>query len=78
MLGTAIALTLLPALCAYFGLAAAEKLNFLNLLAGTPLFIASSETALFGNSMALLTLWLIAAAAAVAALLFPARKMFTE
>lgn len=78
VLGTAIALTLLPALCAYFGLAAAEKLNFLNLLAGTPLFIASSEAALLGNSLAMLTLWLIAAAAAVAALLFPARKMFTE
>ena len=78
ILGTAIALTLLPALCAYFGLAAAEKLNFLNLLAGTPLFIESSESALFGNSLAMLTLWLIAAAAAVAALLFPARKMFTE
>ena len=78
ILGTAIALTLLPALCAYFGLAAAERLNFLNLLAGTPLFIESSESALFGNSLAMLTLWLIAAAAAVAALLFPARKMFTE
>ena len=78
ILGTAIALTLLPALCAYFGLAAAERLNFLNLLAGTPLFIESSESALFGNSLVMLTLWLIAAAAAVAALLFPARKMFTE
>ena len=78
ILGTAIALTLLPALCAYFGLAAAERLNFLNLLAGTPLFIESSESALFGNSLAMLTLWLIAAATAVAALLFPARKMFTE
>ncbi|MGN1128571.1 MAG: hypothetical protein ACI4T6_06395, partial [Candidatus Flemingiibacterium sp.] len=78
VLGTAVILTLLPALCAYFGLAAAEKVNFLNLLAGTPLFLQSAETALLGNGYAMLVLWLFVAAAAVTAMLMPAKRMFVK
>ena len=78
VLGTAVILTLLPALCAYFGVAAAEKVNFLNLLAGTPLFLQSAETALFGNGYAMLTLWLAVAVAAVTAMMMPAKRMFVK
>ena len=69
---------LLPALCAYFGLAAAEKVNFLNLLAGTPLFLQSAEASLFGNGYAMLVLWLTVAVAAVTAMLLPAKRMFVK
>ena len=41
VLGTCVVLTLLPALFAYFGLSAADKVNFLTLLAGTPLYLES-------------------------------------
>ena len=78
VLGTAVILTLLPALCAYFGLAAAEHVNFLNLLAGTPLFLRSAEMALFGNGYAMLTLWLAVAVAAVSAMMMPAKRMFVK
>ena len=78
VLGTAVILTLLPALCAYFGLAAAEKVNFLNLLAGTPLFLQSAEVSMFGNGYAMLVLWLVIAVMAVTAMLLPARKMFVK
>lgn len=56
ILGTAVILTLLPALCAYFGLAAAENVNFLNLLAGTPLFLQSASMSMLGNEYAMLIL----------------------
>ena len=78
VLATAVILTLLPALCAYFGLAAAEHVNFLNLLAGTPLFLRSSEMALFGNGYSMLTLWLAVAVAAVTAMMIPAKRMFVK
>ena len=78
VLGTAVILTLLPALCAYFGLAAAEHVNFLNLLAGTPLFLRSAEMALFGNGYAMLTLWLAVAIAAVSAMMMLAKRMFVK
>lgn len=78
VLGTAVILTLLPALCAYFGLAAAEKVNFLNLLAGTPLFLQSAEVSLFGNGYAMLVLWLAVAVAAVTAMMMPAKRMFVK
>ncbi len=78
VLGTAVILTLLPALCAYFGLAAAEHVNFLNLLAGTPLFLRSAEMSLFGNGYAMLTLWLAVAIAAVSAMMMPAKRMFVQ
>ncbi|MBQ9716850.1 MAG: hypothetical protein IJV76_02565, partial [Clostridia bacterium] len=78
VLGTAVILTLLPALCAYFGLAAAEHVNFLNLMAGTPLFLRSAEMALFGNGYAMLTLWLAVAIAAVSAMMMPAKRMFVK
>ena len=78
VLGTAVILTLLPALCAYFGLSAAEHVNFLNLFAGTPLFLQSAEVALFGNGYAMLTLWLAIAVAAVSAMMMPAKRMFVK
>jgi hypothetical protein len=70
-------LTLLPALCATLGLSAAEKVNFLNLLAGTPLWLQSAASP-FGSDFALLTLWIAVFAAAVAALSVSARKMFVK
>lgn len=78
VLGTAVILTLLPALCAYFGFAAAEKVNFLNLLAGTPLFLQSAEAALFGNGYVMLVLWLAVAVTAVTAMMMPAKRMFVK
>lgn len=78
VLGTAVILTFLPALCAYFGLAAAQRVNFLNLLAGTPLFLQSAEAALFGNGYAMLVLWLAVAVAAVTAMMMPAKRMFVK
>jgi hypothetical protein len=78
VLGTAVILTLLPALCAYFGFAAAEHVNFLNLLAGTPLFLRSAETVLFGNGYAMLMLWLTVAVAAISAMMIPAKRMFVK
>ena len=78
VLGTAVLLTLLPALCAYFGLAAAERVNFLNLLAGTPLFLQSAQMSLFGNGYAMLTLWMAIAVMAVTAMMMPAKRMFVK
>lgn len=78
ILGTAVILTLLPALCAYFGLAAAEKVNFLNLLAGTPLFLQSANMSMLGNGYTMLILWLTTAAIAVTAMLLSAKRMFVK
>ena len=78
VLGSSVMLTLLPALCAAFGLAAAEKLNYLNLLAGTPLWLMSAKSSLFGSDFALLTLWIAVFAAAVAAALASAKRMFVK
>ncbi|MBQ7320995.1 MAG: ABC transporter permease subunit [Clostridia bacterium] len=77
-LGSSVMLTLLPALCAAFGLAAAEKLNYLNLLAGTPLWLMSARSSLFGSDFALLTVWILAAATAVTAALASARRVFVK
>ena len=78
VLGSSVMLTLLPALCAALGLSAAEKVNFLNLLAGTPLWLMSAKSSLFGSDFTLLTLWIAVFAAAVAALSVSARKMFVK
>ncbi len=78
VLGTAVILTLLPAMCAYFGLKAAEKVSFLNLLAGTPLFLQSAQAELFGSGYAMLWLWLTLALAAVTAMMLPAKRMFVK
>ncbi len=78
VLGSAVALTLCPALFAAFGWRAAERVNFLSLLAGTPLFLDSARVSLFGSGWAMLGLWIAAAGIAVTALLWPARKMFVE
>lgn len=77
-LGSSVMLTLLPALCAAFGLAAAEKLNYLNLLAGTPLWLMSARSSLFGSDFALLTVWILAFGAAVTAALASARRVFVK
>ena len=78
VLGSVAVLTLLPALFAYFGLAAADKISFLNLLAGTPLYLESANMSLFGNGWAMLALWIVAAGAAVWAMLVPAKRMFVR
>ena len=78
VLGSAVALTLLPALFAAFGWRAAERVSFLSLLAGTPLFLDSARLSLFGSGWAMLALWIAAAGIAVTALLWPARKMFVK
>ena len=78
VLGTSLALTLLPALCAYFGFKAANRVNFLNLFAGTPLFLESAKVSLFGNGYTMLALWLVVAAAAVTAMLMPAKRLFVK
>ena len=78
VLGTCVILTLLPALFAYFGLSAADKVNFLTLLAGTPLYLESVSASLFGCGWAMMAVWIGAAAVIVLALLAPAKKMFVK
>jgi len=77
VLGSAVILTLLPALCAAFGLAAAENVNFLNLLAGTPLVLQSMRTA-FLSGWGMLALWIAVAGVAVGAMTISARRMFVR
>jgi len=78
VLGSSVILTLLPALCAAFGLAAAERVNYLNLLAGTPLVLQSATLSLFGSDFAMLALWIAAFGTAVGAAVMSARKMFVK
>ncbi|MBR4205732.1 MAG: hypothetical protein IKQ92_09670 [Clostridia bacterium] len=78
VLGSAVALTLCPALLAAFGWQAAQRVNFLSLLAGTPLFLDSAKLGLFGSGWSMLALWIAAAGIGVAALMWPAKKMFVE
>lgn len=78
VLGSVAVLTLLPGLFAYFGLAAADKVSFLNLLAGTPLFLESAKCSLFGSGWSMLAVWIAAAGCAVIAMLVPAKKMFVR
>ena len=78
VLGSAVALTLLPALFAAFGWRAAERVSFLSLLAGTPLFLDSARLSLFGSGWAMLALWIAAAGVAVSALVGSARRMFVK
>ncbi len=78
VLGCAVLMTLLPALCAAFGMTAADKISFLNLLAGTPLVLESFRVSLFGSGWAMLALWLSVAGIAVSAMLASARRMFVR
>lgn len=78
VLGTVVILTLLPMLFAYFGFAFAEKINFLNLLAGTPIFLQSTNMSLFGSGYAMLVLWLTVAVLAVFAMIIPAKRTFVK
>ena len=77
ILGSVVVLTLLPALLCYFGLKAAEKVSFLSLLAGTPLFI-DTMSASFISGWLMLAIWIMAAGAVVVAMLAPAKKMFVR
>ncbi|MBQ8578451.1 MAG: ABC transporter permease [Clostridia bacterium] len=79
VLGSAVVLTLLPALCAAFGLGAAEKINFLNLLAGTPLVLQSMSMTAPGAALsgwAMLALWITVAGCAVGIMTVSARCAF--
>ncbi len=76
--GATIVLTLLPALCGYFGLSAAENVNFLNLFAATPLFVRSASYGLFGSDMGMLLLWLTGFSLAVLIALRSAKKMYVK
>ncbi len=78
VLGCSVLLTLLPALCVSLGLSSANRINFLNLFAGTPLFLSSASQAWFGNGYSMLVLWLVIALVCVIAMLFPARKTFVK
>lgn len=77
-LGCAVLITLLPALCVSFGLNFANHIDFLNLFAATPLFIASASRSLFGNGYLMLTMWLVIAMTGVLAMIYPAKKMFVK
>ncbi len=78
VLGSAAALTLCPALFAAFGWRAAQRVNFLSLLAGTPLFLDSARLSLLGSGWTMLALWIVLAGIAVSALTWSARKMYVE
>ena len=78
VLGTVIVLTLLPAFCVGFGISAAEPLNFLNLLAGTPILLGSAEMSLFGSDWGMLAIWITAAAAVIGGIMMPARRMYVK
>lgn len=78
VLCSAVVITLLPALFAYFGLSAADKVSYMNFFAGTPLYIASQSASVFGSGWTMLALWLSAVAVAVAAVLIPAKKQFVK
>ena len=78
VLGSVVVLTMLPALCAYFGLKAAEKVSFLNLLAATPLVLQSASESLAGSGWTMLALWMCAAAAAVTCMMISAGRMFVR
>lgn len=77
-LSCAVLITLLPALCVSFGLTFAIRVNFLNLFAATPLFIASAGRTWFGSGYSMLILWLVIAVTSVLAMLYPAKKMFVK
>lgn len=78
VLGVVVGLTLLPALCGYFGFAIAEKINFLNILAATPLFIQSAELAWFENGYSMLTLWITIMITAITFMVASAKRSFVK
>ena len=78
VLGVVVGLTLFPALCAYFGFAIAEKINFLNILAATPLFIQSAEMAWFDNGYSMLTLWITIMITAITFMIASAKRSFVK
>jgi hypothetical protein len=49
VMSVTVAVTLLPALISYFGLTAADKVNFLNFFGGTQLFLISIAEDLLGT-----------------------------
>ena len=78
ILGTVVLLTLLPAVCVYFGIAAAQKINFLNLFAGTPIILHSAEYAWLGSEWTMLTIWISLVGITTTLLLSAARRRFVK
>ncbi len=78
ILGTVVVLTLLPAVCVYFGVSAAQKINFLNLFAGTPLVLVSADYAWLGSGWTMLAVWISLIGVMTTLLLSVAKRMFVK
>ncbi|MBQ8497983.1 MAG: hypothetical protein IJ489_11095 [Clostridia bacterium] len=78
ILGTVVILTLLPAVCVYFGITAAQKINFLNLFAVTPLVLTSAEYAWLGSGWTMLAVWISLIGVMTTLLLSVAKRMFVK
>ena len=78
ILGTVVVLTLLPAVCVYFGISSAQKINFMNLFAGTPLVLVSADHAWLGSGWTMLAVWISLVGAMTTLLLSVAKRMFVK
>ncbi len=78
ILGTVIVLTFLPAVCVYFGISSAQKINFLNLFAGTPLVLVSADYAWLGSGWTMLAVWISLIGVMTTLLLSVAKRMFVK
>ena len=71
-------LTLFPAVCVYFGISAAQRINFLNLFAGTPLVLVSADYAWLGSGWTMLAVWISLVGVMTTLLLSVAKRMFVK
>ena len=78
ILGAVVVLTLLPAVCVYFGISAAQRINFLNLFAGTPLVLVSADYAWLGSGWTMLAVWISLVGVMTTLLLSVAKRMFVK
>ena len=78
ILGTVVVLTHLPAVCVYFGISSAQKINFLNLFAGTPLVLVSADHAWLDSGWTMLAVWISLVGAMTTLLLSVAKRMFVK
>lgn len=78
ILGAVIILTLLPAICVYFGITAAQKINFLNFFSGTPLVLTSAQYAWLGSGWTMLAVWISLMGMITTLLLSVAKRMFVK
>jgi hypothetical protein len=78
ILGAVVVLTLLPAVCVYFGISAAQRINFLNLFAGTPLVLVSADYAWLGSGWTMLSVWISLVGVMTTLLLSVAKRMFVK